>query len=402
MADINKWIGGAREVAQVTDVTPANVEVGDVFKIDASDDLGHSYEITYTASAASVKDVEEGLKAAADAASSAGYAPWTDIAASEDDTILTLTASTAGKPFYVSCSTTDGGGNDTQALTPATATANSGPNDINTPDNWSLGTVPVATNEVVIPCESDVTDDLLYGLDQSSVALASWTKEEGCALVVGCDNAPLKIDADNVTISGTEATYINVANSTGAVTVRSASETYLTGSSNTTLRVSLDTGNVLKVAMQAGQSDSYTDIKIDGSGTVYIGSGVTVTHIYIAGDGVVHNYAGCTTLTKSGTMSEDPTLYHEQGAITTVIDNRGTTHLNATETIGTYYKGTDAYLDCSDGFQARTITDLYLYSPRFLDPNKVVNWTNLYLSGCGIGSELFDLGTHIKLTRAAM
>ena len=63
---INVWEGGASAVAQVTDVTPANVEVDDVFKVTLSDDAGNSKQLSFTATAATVQNVVEGLKALAD------------------------------------------------------------------------------------------------------------------------------------------------------------------------------------------------------------------------------------------------------------------------------------------------------------------------------------------------
>jgi hypothetical protein len=110
------WINIA-PVAQISHVTPANVEIGDTFGITLTI-AGVSHEITFVATAATVKNAAEGLQAAAAAAKAAATAPWTEVTATEDDLKVVLKADTAGTLFTLATSAVNvGGGTNTQTLT---------------------------------------------------------------------------------------------------------------------------------------------------------------------------------------------------------------------------------------------------------------------------------------------
>lgn len=337
----NKWRGGTTAVVQVIDVTPATIESTDVFKIDASDDLGNSYQITFTATDTTVQNVVEGLKAAVDAASAAGYAPWNNITASEDDTKLTLTAGTAGKPFYLTCTTVDGGGADTQTLTPSTITASAGPEDYNTALNWSLDAVPVTTNEVIIPVNA--ANNIVYGLDQSSVLLASFARTKGCTKTIGNANAPLQIDADAVHLAGTGLAFIEISNPTSDVVITEAGGggngvygTNITGSEIETIVVDLTSSQSVGIATQVGEAADPDDILISGGGTVVVGAGVTgAPNIEHMGSGTVESYCAVDAVNTKGTYKQHDgaiaaltiiagqTTYNSDDAATTIILNSG-------------------------------------------------------------------------------
>ncbi len=92
--------GDAVALAQVWTATPADVEVGDVFKLTINGKIG----VTYTAAAATVADVTAGLTAAWNASVVAEFA---EITAADAGTHVTLTADTKGTPFWLTASTTN-------------------------------------------------------------------------------------------------------------------------------------------------------------------------------------------------------------------------------------------------------------------------------------------------------
>lgn len=122
-------------VAGVLHVTPANVEIGDVFEIIITNHRGQSVTLTFAATAATVKNVVDALQAAGAAYTAAGLDVWKDLVFTDDDTKLIITGP-AGKPFGVVCSTTDGGGNNTQTLVATEATAVEGPGLLYLSDNY--------------------------------------------------------------------------------------------------------------------------------------------------------------------------------------------------------------------------------------------------------------------------
>ena len=95
------WRGDAPAVAQVSRITPATVEIGDTFTVTIN---GKS--ITVTATAATVANITA-LMTAAIAASD--IPEFQEVTAADATTSLTLTANTAGVPFVVTSSASNGG-----------------------------------------------------------------------------------------------------------------------------------------------------------------------------------------------------------------------------------------------------------------------------------------------------
>lgn len=95
------WRGDAPAVAQVSTVTPANIEVGDAFYVTIN---GKS--ITFTATAATAANVCDGLAALIAASTIAEFG---ELTASSASGVLTLTANTPGVPFVATAGTTQGG-----------------------------------------------------------------------------------------------------------------------------------------------------------------------------------------------------------------------------------------------------------------------------------------------------
>lgn len=176
----NVFRGGAPAVAKVVTVTPANVEIGDVFNLILTMDDATTVTVTFTATATTVANVTAGLVAAWNAS---GASEVQRITAADATTALTLTADTSGVPFALTTSTTDGGGANTQTLTAVVTTASSGPNDVNVAGNWSLGTVPAAGEDVEIGAAAPA---VLYSLGTlSGTALGSFCRRTGHSAAVG-------------------------------------------------------------------------------------------------------------------------------------------------------------------------------------------------------------------------
>lgn len=342
------WLGTADAVAQISTCTPANVEVGDVFKVDLSNDAGDSYEISFTATAATVQNVVEGLKAAGDAAKTAAEAPWDDVTCSEDDTKLTITADTAGVPFYVTTSTVEGGGNDTQTLTAATPTANSGPNDWNTADNWSTGAVPVNADDVYLE-DSEV--EVLYGLDQSAVALTSLTIKHSYEGKVGQATAYLQIAATTVNIgehwlpgnpTGAGRIKLNLGSTASTVTVSNSRATASDENlpairllcNNASTKVYVQKGKVGIAIEDATETSTLSQViishlaNVTSDADVIVGAGVTLTALLKTGGQAVLLCGATTVRNDNGTLTIAGT-----GAITTLDVYGGTVYCLSTGTI---------------------------------------------------------------------
>jgi len=100
-------------------ITPANVEIDDVFAVELEDAAENSYEIEFTATAATVANVVTGLYDAAVVAAAAADAPWNLVTVTDDTTHLTITPDSIDMSLSATTTATDGGGADTQTLTDA-------------------------------------------------------------------------------------------------------------------------------------------------------------------------------------------------------------------------------------------------------------------------------------------
>jgi hypothetical protein len=219
------WLGAAAEVAQVDSLTPGGtIEAGDVFIVTLTGEDGRTATVSYAATGTSVASVCTGLAAALEADTDPLF---TAIAWTDQTTYVKATASTAGVPFYCAASTTETGGGaaDDQTFTRAAVTANSGPNDWNCVDNWNAGAKPVNSDTVNI---ENVSSSILYGLDQSGVALAVLRIPMTFTGYIGTTTADLKIGCTTCTIgesfgtgkpTGSGLIAINFGTSNVAVTV---------------------------------------------------------------------------------------------------------------------------------------------------------------------------------------
>ena len=385
--------GDAPTVAQVNTVTPATVETGDIFAITLGNHAGEAYTLTHTASAATVKDVVDAITVLAVAAASAGTAPWDEVTVTDDDTANTITADTAGVPFWVTTSTTDGGGNDTQTLTDASVTAVSGPSIYGIAENWDGNVLPVSTDDVRIPAGQTV---LIYGEDDSAVLLASFHTEDGNTINIGSDAHPLKIDSDDTQLNGTGTCYIESIN--GAVIVRKSgsggSGTYalhLRGSGNSAVDIQvIDENNY--VILETG---TWTDVRIS-NGTVKLTENASHTDVSVQ-NGTVVVESSSTDIRQYGGVITD------RGGTDTILDIQdGTCYIENVTTIGTAtIKG---IMDKSRDLRGITITNTSILAGGTInDPQGKITHTNgIDLQYAGLEDVSIYKGTHFTIALSSI
>lgn len=408
----NRWIGGTTAVTQVETYTPANVEIGDIFTLTATSEDGTTTKaISYTAGAATVKDVVEGLTAAWNAS----LDPLcTGITATEDDSVLTLTADSAGVPFYVAPSTTNvGGGTNNQTLTRAVVTANIGPRDFNTAANWSGG-VPVDTNDVVFESGSW---DLLYGLYQTSVDLNSLMFKTSYTGMVGQATIPLNIrlstnklltiGESSITDAGTGSTRINLnlgtnknyiyINNTSTASADTYKKPVRIVNDNTASEVYVRKGQV-SLCDGASESGNFAKIEVSylsnrtSDALVIIGSGVTINNSITQTGGTVvfkGTLAAAQSITVSGGTCE---LLSLSTIANLTIYQNGTVYDGGQATISTI--NLSGRLNASQSRTDRTYTTINLYSGFVLELDKrVITITNpILFKNCDMseGTLTFD------------
>lgn len=379
-----RWLGTAVAVAQVDKFTPANVEEDDIFTLTATGEDGSTTAvINFTATAATVANVVAGLVAAWNASTDPLHTPIT--AANVSDEYVTLTADTAGVPFYVASTTTDGGGNDTQTLTRAAVTANAGPNDFDTAANWSGATVPVADDDVIF---EKTSVSLLYGLDQSDIEFGSVTVNSTFTGYIGQSTIPLQCEADDVDIDGSGSRRINLDLGTNATTLTIAGS----GSSgadtnqqpirivntNATSTAVIREGKVGMATTNAAETSQFSAITVgtingrDSVTDVILPSGMTLATL-TANSGTTELGCAATTVTNTG----GALTTEGSGAITTLNAEGGTVEPNSTGTITNLNIG-GATVDFLGSTKARTVENctLKVGSSTLKFDDDVVTFTN--------------------------
>ncbi len=168
MGTDNRYIGEAAAVAQVDTFTPTNIESGDIFTLTSVGWDGVTEVLAYTAVDTSAATVSGALIALWNASASTAC---TGVTASGSSTVI-LTANTAGVAFSVTATAVNGGATDDQTLDRVATTKNEGPSDYSSADNWSLGAIPVNTDDVHI----NGAFTILYGFSQSAVELDSFNE----------------------------------------------------------------------------------------------------------------------------------------------------------------------------------------------------------------------------------
>ena len=190
------WTGTAPKVAQISTATPADVDIGDTFKLHVG-----SEDLTFVATAATVANVCTGLQALW-AASTHPY--HTTVGTTDDATHITFTAINPGVEFICTSSIIDGLGGLAPSMPMATTTANAGPNVLTTPANWSAGAIPAIGDMVVI--EGDIRPNICWDLGGlSAVNLGECTISQTFTGSIGLNSRKFAITADATGYSETPA-----------------------------------------------------------------------------------------------------------------------------------------------------------------------------------------------------
>lgn len=371
------WQGDASSTAQVDTFTPGGtIEATDLFIITMTGEDGSTYALSVAATSTTVNQTCIDIATAWNASTNALCTPITAgyVGSPGSYTAVTLTADTAGIPFYAAASTTESGGGaaDAQTFSRAATTANSGPNDWNTAANWSGGAVPGAddvwfTNNAVA---------VTYGMNQAAVTLSSLHIEQSYTGSIGSSSAYLKIGATNIYIgehygTGTPAgsgrikldlqaacTALEIYNSATTATDTYLAPIQITTGANAVTTAYIKKGKVGFSVGSPSETSTITalvmgyDKSVTNDAIVELGVGVTATAISKTGG----------TLTLRGLTT---TINHDAGEmetattdnITTLLVNGGTVTLTNLGTVTTYtINGGTCYLD-----KHGTITTANLY-----------------------------------------
>lgn len=197
-----RWLGGATAVAQVSTVTLNNdfndSETALSITLTAEDG-STTQSVSITPSGTDESTIAAALQAACDASTQSLFQKVTFTVVSN---VITLTAATAGVPFYFASAVTGGAGTTTDA----TGTANAGPNDWNTAANWSGGAVPVDSDNVYI---TQGSFSILYGLDQSAITVGNLSINEGFGGTVGdpANGYSLQINGTTANVRASRAVW---------------------------------------------------------------------------------------------------------------------------------------------------------------------------------------------------
>ncbi len=199
---VMRWAGGAAAVRQIATLTPGGIiEADDVFNVvlTGEDDVTQTEAVI--AGGTSVAAVCDSIVSQCNSSTQSLFRQLTF---TDSTSHVTVSAKIAGIPFYISETTTEtgGGAQDNQTFVAAVTTANQGPNDFNTLDNWveSDGTAPSAhpaDNDTVLFTSGN--HDLLYGLSNADVELNSLRVSAGYQGNIGQSGIPFKIDVNSDT-----------------------------------------------------------------------------------------------------------------------------------------------------------------------------------------------------------
>lgn len=363
-----RWIGGATAVPQVDTLTVGGtIEAGDKFKITVTGEDGSTYTLSVSASGTTIAGTCTDIANAWNASANPLLTPITALAGS---TTVTLTADSGGVPFVVSATTTesDNSSADAQTFSRAATTANVGPSDWNSVNNWSDFAVPVSTDTVVIDGRS--TSDILYGLNQSAVTLTALQVIRGSPNV-GTTIAALRISATTLEINvdpaeggnATAASCINIDTGTNATTgtiFDSASQG--TDGLESVIWKGVEATNIIRVrggkvgiaTSKPGDAATLATLQLlgqDSNTSVHIGAGVTLTTLTQQTGDVKLECAVTTINQDGGALTTEGT-----GTITTAYIS-GVFKSNSTGTITNLHVEPGGLADFTGSTAARTVTN---------------------------------------------
>ncbi|QDT94260.1 hypothetical protein [Gimesia algae] len=169
---MNRYLTGAAGTAEVQRISISGSPGSGKFSLKFG--TGYSQEIDYDQTASELEDILEAVSTIGTGNVTCSGGPFPDTAidvtftgglgGSNADLMVknqgaVETTQEGGEAATVNVSTVQ------STIQHETTVASSGPNDWNTPENWDTGTVPVNTDDVLIPDG----DNILYGLDQTGL-----------------------------------------------------------------------------------------------------------------------------------------------------------------------------------------------------------------------------------------
>jgi len=340
-----RFVGKQRKVAQVNNITPASVGIGNTFSV-----VINGKTVTFTATATTVANVTAGLKALLSAATEPEF---TEITWADATTHITGTAGTPGKPFTQTSSAAGG----TATLVTSTSTANKSPEDWNDAVNYSTAALPVDADDLVL--DAGANNGALWNAGSlSGVALTSLTVLNGFELDGGLSD----LDDDGEQYSQYRPTYLAI----GVTTVTIGDTTGL-GVGSGLFKLNTGTGQTLVNVFVTGQPrESLTpafvwkgthaanvfNLNAGSVGVALLGGEVATIATLRISDGTMVCGAGVTL----GTITQTGGALDTVSAITAKVQNSGVhTHREGAITTLTVRGGAIAYLS------AGTITTLTLY-----------------------------------------
>jgi|SRR6202790_478549 len=295
-------------------------------------------------------------------------------------------------------------------FTLATPTASTGANDWSNAANWSTGTVPVTSDDVII---DGTATSILYGLNQSAVTLLSLTITASFTGQIGNPDYNLnggyseyrgkylQVGATTCTIGfgagggsgrirldfGSVQTSLFVYATSGPLDAGLPSlQIKGTHASNA---ASILGGNV-GFACQTGESCTLLTLKVVGNdAAIYGGIALTLGTLTQQGGSVTLNNT-VTTITKTqGTL-----FLLGTGTVTTFTHSGGGCSYQSSGTCTTYIGAVSSAIDFSGDLRAKTFTNATIYArASWSDPYSVVTLTNgLILSQCRLQDVTVDVG----------
>lgn len=414
----NYWIGGATPTVQQVDTLTVGgtVEADDVFSVTLTNEAGTATTMDVVAGSTTISTVCTNI---ANAFNARTDAPFTGITAAAGATTVTLTADTAGIPFHCTVATTENGGGaaDAQTFARAATTANKGPNDWGTASNWYTGAVPVSTDDVVI--DSRGAYDILYGLGQAAVTLATLAVERSFVNVIGTINYGLQIGAticyigreatDGSNVAGSQLVSLNFGTIQTTVHFYGGNRTGTNGRPAVNLRgshvsnavhVYANDGNLGIAAHVPAETATVATLHLLEAARnirVEVGSGTTLTTVNQDAGNLTVRCAATTINQDGGNL-----ITEGSGAITTINVN-GNATLNSSGTITTLNVADTGNADFTQSNASRTVSNANVYGGgKVNDDNSVVTWTNGVDVRQGARTTQVNLGSDITVTPSAL
>jgi len=254
--------------------------------------------------------------------------------------------------------------------------------------NWSPSGVPIAGDDVIL---ANSSQDITAGLDQSAVALTSFTVDLSYTGLIGSSDFDfLEIAASTVVIgqrrstsgnfTGSKRLNLDLGSSTAAQVkvYGTASQAQTATRQPLRLRASNASTDITVFSGSVAISDDSTNSTTIGdlnmvAGSVSIGDSVTMTNL-VQNGGSVNSQSSVTTATiKSGTFNQYDSA--SASTITTLNCNGGTVNHYATGTITTLNLNSGT-VDLTKTQLAKTVTTLTADRGTLVTDSGVVTITN--------------------------